>query len=401
MANAFLRTRSEDDANSLVQAAFLNDRPSSITYQSPRDRSLLTVNMAEEELEALGRAGVTVYPDIEFQTMGPERTPRRAPLKEMLEFTGGLEDVLNQIRAPQAWEKARGAGVTIAIVDTGICGTLKEFPASKRSPLDLPTSYSGSHWNDVKGHGSMCASIAAGTKASGGVFNGVAPDATVLSARTTLLASDVFQIFDRLISAKITGAIPGPLVISNSYGLYTCAPPAVLPEDHPYLDMVRDAVRRGIPVVFAAGNNHWDVLCNHDPLSCGPNTIWAVNSDDSILSVGTVNRAESNRDPSTPHPNSSRGPGQWARTTIKPDCVAPTYGAVVWGCGYTTMDWWGTSGACPQVAGLAALILSKNPALSAHQVYDVIRSSCRALPDPKECVGSGIIDCAAAIAATP
>jgi len=151
--------------------------------------------------------------------------------------------------------------------------------------------------------------------------------------------------------------------------------------------------------VFAAGNNHWYLQdCKNDPEACTPNTIWGVNSHDMVISVGTVNENDSNQDPSTPHPNSSRGPGQWAHSGTKPDCVAPTYGEVVWGCGYKNKEWWGTSGACPQVAGLAALLLSANPALSPKQVCDIIRRTCRRLSAPATCVGAGLIDCAAAVA---
>jgi subtilisin family serine protease len=63
------------------------------------------------------------------------------------------------------------------------------------------------------------------------------------------------------------------------------------------------------------------------------------------------------------------------------------------------MEWWGTSGACPQVAGLAALILSVNPTLQPAQVGDIIRSAARPLAAAQECVGAGLIDCRAAVEA--
>jgi serine protease AprX len=149
-------------------------------------------------------------------------------------------------------------------------------------------------------------------------------------------------------------------------------------------------------VVYAAGNNHYDVLCNHDPTKCSSNTIWAVNSMDEVLSVGTVNW--DNRMDTGQHANSSRGPGQWANVHKKPDCVAPTYGEIIWGSGYQVMEWWGTSGACPQVAGLAALLLSAEPRLTPAQVGDIIRQTCRDIQLPKTCAGAGLIDCEAAVA---
>jgi subtilisin family serine protease len=70
---------------------------------------------------------------------------------------------------------------------------------------------------------------------------------------------------------------------------------------------------------------------------------------------------------------------------------------VVWGGGYQVMEWWGTSGACPQVAGLAALLLGVDPTLTPAQVGNIIRNSCRDIGLPKACAGAGLIDCEAAI----
>lgn len=388
-----------------VLATLRTDSAASQLY-APRAENLLIADLSEEQLESAQRRGARIYADVQFEHFGDPLEWRGesarywepgAQTVAAPDASGGLPDVLDQIRAPDAWQHSRGKGVTIAVVDTGVCATLNEMPPIKRSRVDLSSTHKGSHWVDPKGHGSMCATIAAGTSAMGGRFDGVAPDAQVISARSTLRATDLYLIFDELITLKRSGTIQGPLVISNSYGLYRCSPRTDLPEDHPYLAVVLEAIDEGIPVVFAAGNNHWDVKCNHDPAACSPTSIWGVNSHERVISVGTVNRSETNCDPTTPHPNSSRGPGQWSGALPKPDCVAPTYGEVVWGCQYTTMDWWGTSGACPQVAGLAALLLSHRPDLSPADVASVIRSSCRGLPLASECVGHGIIDCAEAL----
>jgi len=366
-------------------------------HRSKTRPDLLVGALDEGEIRALERDGAEVYEDFALAPMAASaREYWRGPVDQASAAAGrSLTDVLEHIRVVDAWRVTRGAGVTIAVVDTGICGEIAEFPLARRSPIDLPTAFAGDHWNDTQGHGSMCAAIAAAGTTEGGRYDGVAPGATLLAARTTLMATDLFDIYDELVDLKRSGAI-GPLVISNSYGLYTCGPTGV-PPDHPYLEIVLAAIDEGVPVVFAAGNNHFDVACNHDPSACAPSTIWAINSHDRVISVGTVNRDNSNRDTATPHVNSSRGPGEWAVDLPKPDCVAPTYGEVVWGCGYRIMDWWGTSGACPQVAGLAALLLAANPLLSPASIADMIRGTCRDIGAPATCVGHGLIDCAAAV----
>ena len=284
------------------------------------------------------------------------------------------------------------------VIDSGVWGTLREVPAHKQVSIDIPSDYQGKHWQDDKGHGSMCATIAAGTTSNGGKFNGVAPEAKVLSARTTFWSDDIHKIYDNLIDLKRKGDLKGPLVITNSYGAYVCGPQHGDSKDHPYSELVRMAVEEeDIPVVFAAGNNHYTEVCNYDPSSCSPTSIWGANSLDSVISAGTVNENNTNRDKSTPHANSSRGPGQFAKDYPKPDCVAPTYGEVVWGDKYVDMPWWGTSGACPQVAGLAALLLSINPALKPGEIANIIRSTARPLDAPQNCVGHGLIDCGAAV----
>jgi subtilisin family serine protease len=228
----------------------------------------------------------------------------------------------------------------------------------------------------------------------------VAPDARLIACKTTFDDTELYQIYDLLIQQVEQGHI-GRLVVNNSYGAYQCTPPSISLTD-PFPRIVQRAISKGIVVVFAAGNNHV-VVCGKDPTQCAPNSIWGVNSLDDIVSVGTVdanNRMD--QPPSSPggysHRDSSRGPGQFASRTVKPDCVAPTYGEVMWGCGYSAMEWWGTSGAAPQVSGLAALLLSKNPALTSREIQDIIKASCISLPLAETCAGAGLIDCEAAVA---
>ncbi len=385
-------------------------------FNAETHERVLVADLSDEQRRAAERNGAEVFEDIQFQptplpnnplefrnpnwayweaATAPVSLALMAPAAAAPWQTKSLTDVLDHIRAPQAWKKARGNGVTIGIVDTGVSAVMQEFPAHKRSPFSKSFAYTAGPWVDNVGHGSMCACIATATAASGGRYNGVAPDATLLSARSNLLATDIYKLYDWVLARKSSGEIKGPIVMSNSYGLYTCTAPPGLPANHPYRGILLDAINAGVVVVYAAGNNHYTVLCNHDPKKCSPNTIWAVNSMDEVLSIGTVNW--DNRMDSGEHGNSSRGPGQWATVNKKPDCVAPTYGEVVWGSGYQVMEWWGTSGACPQVAGLAALLLSAEPSLTPAEIGKIIRETCRDIKLPKTCAGAGLIDCESAV----
>ena len=373
-----------------------------------------TLILENEEIAAfLKDKGAKLYRDVQFQILENSSVPQepRCRYWEPSATTpnangvdeGSLDDVLSHINVHEAWEISEGDGATIAVIDTGIHGDLPEIGHNRRHSLNPDTFHRDRHWVDREGHGSMCAVIAAGG-GLGGRFKGVAPLASVLSCRTDFTAGDISDIYLNLIEARREGRISSPLVVNNSYGLYTCDSSGVMPDDHPYMDVIQMAIDEGIVVVFAAGNNHHDVKCKHPPGADGPNTIWGPNSHDRVLSVGTVNRNNSNQDGTTPHANSSRGPGEWAVKHVKPDCVAPTYGAVIWGNERRVMSWWGTSGAAPQVSGLAALIqafAANTPGgtFRPDEINDIVRESCRRLSAPATCVGSGLIDCGAALKA--
>ena len=363
-------------------------------YRSRSDASVLIAALKPQDIEALNKAEVEVIPARRYEPL-PDDRHIQAPLATT---PFSLTDVLAHTRASDAWAVSRGAEVHIAMVDTGICGTMPEFAGAKKSPFQWPAS-GQNPWTDQVGHGSMTASIAAGSTASGGRYNGVAPDSTIIACKTSFDDTELYQIYDYLIQLVQNKSI-GRLVISNSYGSYVCAPPSIQRTD-PFPSIVALAVSLGIVVVFAAGNNHV-VVCGNDPAQCAPNTIWGANSMDEVLAVGTVDRNNRmDQPPSGPgpytHRDSSRGPGQLAVNTSKPDCVAPTYGDVMWGCGYTPMEWWGTSGAAPQVAGLAALMLAKNQSLTPAQIRTIITQSCVNIGLAATCAGAGLIDCLTAV----
>lgn len=58
---------------------------------------------------------------------------------------------------------------------------------------------------------------------------------------------------------------------------------------------------------------------------------------------------------------------------------------------------WGTSGAAPQVAGLLALLLSRDPSLSRDALFDIVLTTASDLGFAHSCQGHGLIDCRSAL----
>lgn len=301
-----------------------------------------------------------------------------------------LEDVLRLIDAPGTWAESTGRGVTIAVVDTGIDGTRPEFPQSKRAGEWQPQG--DMPWTDWKGHGTMCACIAAGTRASGGRFDGVAPEANLIACKTRFYDSELTDIYDYLTARVLDDGLN--IVATNSFGIQTGTPPPV-PADSDFIPALNDALNAGIKVFFSAGNYHEDA--GGKPDRCEPTSIWLHKCRADVMSVATCDLSLNM------WYYSSRGPGQHfgqAGCNSKPDVTAPTpaHGRVVYGGNIRSLpNGWGTSGACPQAAGLAALLLAKEPTLTRDRLFDLIRNTATSLPYSEACCGTGLINCRRAI----
>jgi len=303
-----------------------------------------------------------------------------------------LKDVIERIRAREAWELSRGAGITIAVVDTGINGERPEFPAGKRQGAWQPLG--DTPWTDWDGHGTMCACVAAGTTEEDGAFDGVAPDAGLIACKTHFYDSELASAYDYLIDRTERDGLR--IVATNSFGRHTGSPPPE-PSDSDFLPALDEAIRKGISVFFSAGNNHH--LANGLPDQCHPNTIWLYKSRADVMTVATCKLDGSMWF------YSSRGPGQLhgePNMSPKPDITAPTpeHGSVVYGDEILAFpDGWGTSGACPQVAGLAALLLGADGGLGRDALFRLIRATAVPLGHGPGCEGAGLIDCMAALQA--
>jgi hypothetical protein len=298
-----------------------------------------------------------------------------------------------------AWEIGyTGKGNVITIMDTGIDNGHPSFSgkwvggADFTKPDTFFTPRDGSYdADDVQGHGTTCAGIAAGTGAPDNTYQGSAPDAKLVDLRIgTILGASPGEgpesVYDAALEAtewaithhadKWTGQTEeyhGIDSLSLSWGI-------------PYegssdgSDLYSRALNRlvdvGVVSVVAAGND-------------GPDNdgFTGMGAADNVITVGATDDMDTiDREDDIIAEYSSRGP-RWddgddnPYDELKPDISSPGTGITQAeynrfgdgsGNGYGSRGS-GTSYATPNVVGVVALILEANPDLNPDLVKEIIR----------------------------
>ncbi len=288
------------------------------------------------------------------------------------------------LRFRDAWEVSDGAGVTIAIIDTGVA----DHPRLGGVIDGGDVTGTADAFHDCDAHGTFVAGLAAG-RPGGDSFAGVAPGAAVLSIRhTTGDAGTLLSLSDAIDSAVRGGA----RVINIS--LTSCAPAGTVPPGAPEVTAaVQRAEEAGAVVVAAAGNAGGD--CPDGAVA------WPAILEE-VIAVTAVDVF--------PEPDADHAPAGYALTADWVDVAAPG-GPVVGPSpdGETIADLHvtesrtspiaGTSFAAPLVSGTAALILSRDPSLSPTQVRRIIADTASPAATTVG-VGAGVVDPVAAVART-
>jgi subtilisin family serine protease len=278
-----------------------------------------------------------------------------------------------QIGAPAAWEAGyTGAGVTVAVLDTGVDQTHPDLADREIAEKNFSTAPDNT---DVVGHGTHVASTIAGTGAkSGGKYRGVASGASLLDGK--VLADDGYGQESWIIAGMQWAAEQGATIANLSLG----------GTDTPELDPLEEAVnslseRYGTLFVIAAGNTGDD------------ESVGSPGSADAALTVGAVDRQDNLA------PFSSRGPRVGDRA-IKPDITAPGVEIVAASQGdYVAMS--GTSMATPHVSGAAALLAQQHPDWTGGQLKAALTGSAKPTPRLSAFAqGAGRVDVARAITQT-
>ena len=272
-------------------------------------------------------------------------------------------DQLIELQAAHAI--ATGAGVTVAILDTGVqldppnevlAGSLvpgADFvdgdgvPADERNGLD---DDGNGLVDEGAGHGTHVA----------GIVHMVAPDASIMPIR--VLDSDGVATDWQVVKAMFAAADRGADVVNLSFGRPGSA------------DLLRSAtsslVERGVVVVAAAGNEGRD-RAQYPAASRCAIAVAASDSTDSLAPYTTI--------------------GSWVDVVAPGTDIVSVHPFV--GNGYASSS--GTSRAAPLVSGQAALLLQLAPQLSPSEVHGHIRNGTVPLTSvPQQMPSIGRIDLA-------
>ena len=281
---------------------------------------------------------------------------------------------LDLVRAPQAWSVGRGAGTTIAVLDTGVDLGHEDLQTKLlpgRSFVDAPVQ-------DDRGHGTHVAGIAAAATDNGRGIAGVAPDAKILPIR--VLDSDGGGTNDQVARGIRHAADQRATVINLSLGPEV--PLLFSAIDNSLVEAIGYAWAKGSVVVIASGNNFVPVSEYRNVKAI---VVAAVDRNDRRASYSTAVGAAMW---SMAAPGGSSGSAEGG--------VLSTYWVKGEANSYAYLA--GTSMATPHVAGAAAVL--RGLGLSPQQTVDRLLATAKDLgaPGKDNDFGSGRLDLAAAVA---
>nr|WP_208382278.1 S8 family serine peptidase [Microbacterium ulmi] len=286
---------------------------------------------------------------------------------------------LDEYGIADAWTTTRGAGVRIAIIDTGVGKGPVEFAGAVVGGTDVSGQGSPDGRTPVgavdANHGSWVASLAAarGTGPDTGMI-GVAPEAELLAISVGFGAGASIPFSTQIAQAIRWAVDHGADVINLS--LTTNTPDWDESWDSAFLY----AFEHDVVIVVAAGNR-----------GSGTTRVGAPATIPGVLTVAGV-------DPS--------GHASLEASTqgITIGVSAPSEMLLGVSADGQLVRWNGTSGAAPIVAGIAALVRAAHPDLDANNVINRIVRTARpaadatAVPDPL--YGYGLVDAEAAVTAS-
>ena len=373
----------------------------------------LDQRLAQADVQRLAQEIMAGDPNVEYaepdRILQPLFTPNDTQYGQQwhyFEATGGLN-------LPPAWDKTTGSGVVVAVLDTGyrphadlaanvvggydmigdtfVANDGNGRDSDARDPGDAvsagecgggqPTQNQSSSW-----HGTHVAGTIAAVSNNGSGVAGVAFGAKVLPVRvlgkcggyTSDIADAMVWASGGSVSGVPANANPARVINLSLGGGGSC--------DSTSQNAINSARSRGSVVVVAAGNSNANAA-NYSPASCsGVITVAATNRSGGrayYSNYGSVVEV------AAPGGDVRASAANGILSTLNSGSTSPGADNYAY--------YQGTSMATPHVAGVVALMLAKNPALTPDEVLSRLQSSSRAFPATCSQCGSGIADASAAV----
>jgi type VII secretion-associated serine protease mycosin len=267
---------------------------------------------------------------------------------------------LKTLNVPGAWVYAEGAGVTVAVIDSGVDADHPDLRGQVLPGLDLVDPKDDGDI-DLVGHGTTVSAIIAGRGDDNAGVVGIAPKSKILPIR---VLNEENRYNDAIIVAKgVRWAVDhGARVINLSLGGNGSSPALAAALDY--------AFAKDVVVVACTGNTSASTT----------DQVWYPAREPGVIAVAGTDRAGD-----ALWPGSITG----AETVV----VAPATDLV----GARPGGYWkvqGTSFAAPMVTGTAALIRSRWPTMPAGEVINRIIKTAkdRGAPGRDPVYGFGLID---------
>ncbi len=272
-----------------------------------------------------------------------------------------MQGYLDYLNIGKAWDVTRGAGITVAVIDSGLdtdhpefAGRISEYSynATEDKILkDYTTADGGYDWSlieDEQGHGTAVTGVIAAAMDGIGTV-GIAPDVQIMVIKAQCNEAGQFINSSDLVYGIYHAIENGADIINMSFGGYD--------PENVYQDVLQMAAAKNVICVAAAGNDGTTRLCYPA-------------ADENVISVGAMEENSWNL-------------AEYSNYGENVNIVAPgtTYTTAMGG-EYKTAS--GTSLSCPTVVGGLALYLAQKPNATWDGLREMLYASCYDLGDPGE-----------------